>query len=91
MISSPLRVTEGEPAVLSYLIALVNEYLNVTSSVEVEHDFDGELPPPVIINRENDHYDVLFPSFSFGIVSVFITFNRTVISTEPVELMLQRN
>lgn len=84
---------EGESALLSFLIALVDRSLNVSSSVEVKHDFDGELPSANITNRNNDRYDVLFPPITYGIINIFITFNRTIIlaDREPFQLDLQCN
>ena len=82
---------EGESAMLSFLIALVDRSLNVTSSVEVEHDFDGELPRAIITNRNNDRYDVLFPPITYGIININIVFNRRRISTETIGLDLQGN
>ena len=87
---SPFMVMEGESAVFSYLIALVDKSLNVTSSVEVGHDYDGPLPDVVIIDRDNDRYDVIFPPISYGI-EVTILLNETTISTEPLLLDLQCN
>ena len=85
---SPLTVIQGESAVLSYLIALVDESLNVSSSVEVEHDYDGELL--IIINElDNDRFDIIFPPVEYE-VSIEIVFNRRPISTMPIELDVQR-
>ena len=87
---SPFTVMEGESAMLSFLIALVDRSLNVSSSVEVDHDFDGELPSANITNRNNDRYDVLFPPIAYGI-NIFIDFNRRSILAEPFQLDLQCN
>jgi len=75
---------------ITFLIALLDRSLNVTTSVQVEHDFDGELPDAIIINRDSDQFDIVFPPF-IGPVFVEIVFNRTIISTEPIELIAQRN
>ena len=90
---SPFTVMEGESAMLSFLIALVDRSLNVSTSVEVGHDFDGDLPNANITNRNNDRYDVLFPPITYGIINIIITFNRRFILADlkPFELDLQRN
>ena len=86
--SSPLTVIEGERAVITYLISLVNKSLNVTSSIKVQHDFDGDLS--VIVNDcGNDCYDIVFPPVHYGF-SVVIVFNRTVISNQRIELDVER-
>lgn len=86
---SPLTVFTGESPILTYLIALVNKSLNVISSIEVEHDFDGYLNFS-INSRGNDHYDVIFPPIPYGFF-VDIIFNRMLISTEFIDLDVQSN
>lgn len=86
---SPLTVIQGESAVLSHLIALVDKSLNVSSSVEVEHFYDAELPPIIINELDNDRFDIIFPPVEYE-VSIWITFNRRLISTMPILLDVQR-
>ena len=74
---------------IPFLIALLDRSLNVTSYIEVIHDFDGELSNG-IINHGSDRFDVAFMPF-FGSFFVNIVFNGTAISTEPIELISQRN
>ena len=85
---SPLTVIEGENTILTYLIALMDRSLNVSSSIVVEHFYDGELL--IGINElGNDRYDILFPPVSYE-VSIDIVYNRTQISTNPIILDVQR-
>lgn len=86
---SPLIVIEDESTILTYLIALMDRSLNVSSSIIVEHSYDGELSPIIIDELDNDRYDILFPPVSYG-VSIEIVFNRTQISTNPIILNVQR-
>ena len=86
--SSPLTVIEGESSVITYLIALVNNSLNVTSSIEVQYFFDGNLS--VVVNDHgNGRYDVVFPPVPYGF-SVDILFNGRVISNQQIRLDVQR-
>ena len=85
---SPLTVIQGESSMVSYLIALVDESLNVSSSIKVEHFYDGELF--IIINElDNDRYNIIFSPVEYGF-SIEITFNRRPISTIPFVLDVQR-
>ena len=86
-----MTVIEGDDAVITYLIVLVDGSLNVTTSVVVDNDHDGELDPPRVVDRGNDIFDVVFsglPQFAFFNVDLFLRGNR--LTTDSVLVMVER-
>ena len=88
---SPLTVVEGDDAVITFLIVLVNDSLNVTANIVVNNDYDGPLSDPLVVDRSNDMFDVIFsglPQLAFFNVELFFRGNR--LTTDPIEVTVDR-
>jgi len=88
---SPVRVIEGDGAVITYLIVLVNNSLNVTTSIELDNDYDGELADPHVVDRGNDMFDVVYSELPpLADFNVYLLFSGNRLTTDSVVVTVER-
>jgi len=77
--------------VITYLIVLVDDTLNVSAAVFVDNDNDGPLPDPIIYDRGNNVFDVVYSGLSrnFGF-NIDLILDGSRLTEEHVNIIVER-